>query len=159
MGDDCYSCRMNAIVPANLPPRECVLDDGHWRVAHAIGSGLVGWMVIVPHRHISSLSEMTPDEADALGPLMQRLSTAVEVVTGAMKCYVVFLAEAPGFRHVHLHVIPRLVDAPPERVGIGVMQYLAVPNSEWVSHDEMDSISTRIREYLERRPETATPPR
>ena len=155
MRDDCYTCRMNAILPADLPPRECVLDDGRWRVAHAIGSGLLGWMVIVPHRHMTSLSEMTPDEADALGPLMQRLSTALEVVTGAMKCYVVFLAEAPGFQHVHLHVIPRLVDAPPERVGIGAMQYLAEPNSEWVSHDEMDSISTKIREKLT--PQQGTP--
>ena len=98
---------------------------------------------------------MTPDEADALGPLMQRLSTALEIVTGAIKCYVIFLAEAPGFQHVHLHVIPRLVDAPPERVGIGAMQYLAVPNNEWVSHDEMDNISTKIREKLT--PQQGTP--
>src|SRR5207244_12999345 len=90
----------------------------------------------------------------AIGPLMQRLSNALEVVTGAMKCYVVFLAEAPGFQHVHLHVIPRLVDAPPERVGIGAMQYLAVPNSESVSHDEMDRISTKIREKMTHKQET-----
>src|SRR5438093_12432901 len=97
---------------------------------------------------------MTPDEADALGPLMQRLSTALEVVTGAMKCYVVFLAEAPGFQHVHLHVIPRLVDAPPERVGIGAMQYLAEPNSEWVRHDDMDSIFTEISEKMTHKQDT-----
>ena len=139
---------MNAVAPASLPPRECVLEVDFWRVAHAFGSALPGWMVIVPRRHIASLSELALDEAAALGPLVQRLSAALEFVTGALKCYIVFLAEAPGFQHVHIHVIPRLVDAPPERIGIGAMEYLALPESEWISHDEMDRISRAVREKM-----------
>src|SRR5207247_10062299 len=100
------------------------------------------------------VSAVAAAQPRALAPPRRRVSTSLEIVTGAMKCCVIFLAEAPGFQHVHLHVIPRLVDAPPERVGIGAMQYLAVPNNEWVSHDEMDSISTKIREKMTHQQET-----
>jgi len=145
---DCYSCTQNAISAGNLPPRECVYEGEGWRIAHAFGSALPGWMVIVSHRHIKSLSELTAAEASALGPLIRRLSAALEAVTGARKCYIVFLAESQGFEHVHIHVIPRVADAPQERKGIGAMQYLAQPESEWVSHDEMDSISAAVAKFM-----------
>ena len=148
---DCYSCVKNAAPPESLPPREGVYDDGLWRVAHAFTSSLSGWMVIVAHRHIESLSEMTPAEAEALGPLIQRLSAALEAVTDAAKCYVIFLAEAPGFAHSHIHIVPRLPDAPSERLGAGALEYLGQPESEWLTPAQMDHISTEVREHMRRK--------
>jgi diadenosine tetraphosphate (Ap4A) HIT family hydrolase len=145
---ECYSCERNAVPSERLPAREAVYDDGHWRVAHAFSSSLAGWMVIVARRHILSLSEMTRDEAAALGPLIQRLSSALEAATGSAKCYVIFLAEAPGFSHVHIHVAPRLTDAPVNRVGIRAIEYLGGPESEWVTPTQMDRISTGVRELM-----------
>jgi diadenosine tetraphosphate (Ap4A) HIT family hydrolase len=129
---------------AQLPPRDAVYDDGLWRVAHAFSSALLGWMVVVSRRHLTSASQLTPEEAAALGPLLSRLSTAIEAETGASKCYVVFLAEAPGFEHLHIHVIPRLPDMPPDRIGIEAMKYLAQPESQWVRVEDMDKISASI---------------
>ena len=91
---------------------------------------------------------MTSEESGALGPLIQRLSAAVEAVTGAAKCYVVFLAEAPGFEHLHIHVIPRLPDMPAARTGIEAMKYLAQPESDWVKTSEMDRVSQEIGKLL-----------
>ena len=145
---DCYSCEKNAAPPESLPPREGVYDDGLWRVAHAYTSSLAGWMVIVAHRHIESLAEMTPAEAETLGPLIQRLSGALEAVTNATKCYVIFLAEAPGFAHTHIHIVPRLPDAPPERLSMGALEYLGQPESEWLTAAQMDQVSTEVREHM-----------
>jgi len=141
---DYYSCRQNAIDAAQLPPREAVYDDGLWRVAHAFTSALPGWMVVVSQRHLTSASQLTPEEAAALGPLLSLLSTAIEAETGASKCYVIFLAEAPGFEHLHIHVIPRRSDMPADRIGIEAMKYLARPEGEWVPVDGMDQISASI---------------
>jgi hypothetical protein len=62
---------------------------------------------------------------------------------------VIFLAESPGFEHLHIHVVPRLPDLPADRTGIGVMNYLSQPESEWVSHADMDQVSQDIRNRLE----------
>ena len=105
-------------------------------------------MVIVAHRHILSLSEMTLAEAQALGPLIQQLSAALEAVTAATKCYVIFLAEAPGFAHAHIHVVPRLPDASAQHVGAGALEYLGQPESEWVTPDQMDHVSTEVRNRM-----------
>jgi diadenosine tetraphosphate (Ap4A) HIT family hydrolase len=144
---ECLPCRNNAIEPALLPVRERVYDDGLWRVAHAFNSALPGWMVVVARRHITSLSELTAAEAAALGPLLRRLSAALEEVLGASKAYVIFLAEA--VTHVHIHVIPRLVDLPPDRRGADIFAYLGRSEAEWVSADEMDRIARDVRRLLE----------
>src|SRR5439155_13960934 len=105
--EGCYSCRLNAADGVALPIRERIFDDGNWRVVHAISSSLPGWLCVVSRRHITTLSELSAAEAEALGPLLKRLSDALERVTGALKCYVMFFAEAPGFEHLHIHVAPR----------------------------------------------------
>jgi diadenosine tetraphosphate (Ap4A) HIT family hydrolase len=99
---------------------------------------------------LTSISELSPAEASALGPLLQRLSAALEATTGATKCYILFFAEAPGFEHLHIHIVPRLKDLPPERIGPGVIAYLNEPSERWIPATEMDGISGRIKEAMER---------
>ena len=144
MSADCYSCRMNAEPPGALPPRERVYDDGLWRVAHSFNSALPGWMVVIPRRHVHSLSELTPDEAAALGPLLSGLSRALEAALGVPKAYVALFAEQEGFAHVHLHVVPR----PEERRGPAVFDYLQRPRDEWTTPARMDEVAQRVRELL-----------
>ena len=146
----CFSCERNAGDPEQLPQRERVYDDGLWRVAHALSSSLAGWMCAITRRHLTSISELSPAEASALGPLVQRLSAALEATTGATKCYILFFAEAPGFEHLHIHIVPRLKDLPPERIGPGVIAYLNEPPERWIPATEMDSISGKITEAMER---------
>jgi diadenosine tetraphosphate (Ap4A) HIT family hydrolase len=106
---ECYSCDRTAVLD-ELPPRERVAVDEHWRVAHAFGAGLLGWLVLMPRRHVLSVAELGDDEAAALGHWQVRLSRALTEETGCRKVYVAQFAEAPGFGHVHFHLVPR----PPE---------------------------------------------
>ncbi len=146
--DDCFPCRNNAMDPTMLPLRERVYDDGLWRVAHAFNSALPGWMVIIARRHVTSLAALTPAEAAALGPLLRNLSRALERTMEAKKAYVLFLAEAEGFGHVHIHVVPRSADLPSDRRGVAIFGYLNQPNDTWVSDEEMDQIAESISHAL-----------
>ena len=145
---ECLPCRNNVLEPAALPPRERVYDDGLWRVAHSFNSTLPGWMVVIARRHISSLAETTPEEAAALGPLLRDLSAALGQVVGAQKCYVLFLAEAEGFGHVHIHVVPRHADLPADRRGVQIFGYLSQPQDQWVAPAEMDRIALEMGSLL-----------
>jgi diadenosine tetraphosphate (Ap4A) HIT family hydrolase len=141
---DCLPCHNNALEPSELPPRERVFDDGLWRVAHSFNSALPGWMVVIARRHITSLAETTPEEAAALGPLLRDLSRALAQVVRAQKCYVMFFAEAEGFGHVHIHVVPRHAETPADRRGAQVFGYLMQPEDQWVSSEEMDRIAREV---------------
>ena len=77
-----------------------------WRVAHAFGTSLPGWLVVVPRRHVIALDELTAGEAADLGPLLRALTAAMRAVLGCGKTYVALFAEAEGFEHVHFHVVP-----------------------------------------------------
>jgi diadenosine tetraphosphate (Ap4A) HIT family hydrolase len=145
---ECYTCRQNNQPLAALPSRERVFDNGLWRVAHAFSSALPGWMIVVPRRHVLSLSELTDSEAAHLGPLLVGLSRALEEGLEARKAYVVFFAEAEGFAHVHIHVVPRSDSLPAEHRGPRVFQYLEGPQDQWVSPTTMDEIADRIRPVL-----------
>lgn len=142
---NCYACLQNGKTLSELPPRELVFDDGNWRVVHAFGSAIPGWLVVVCRRHVTSMSQLAPQEASALGPLLVALSTALETVFPARKAYVAFLAEAEGFEHLHVHVVPREADMPPERRGKHVFDWLDMPREEAITDEEADRIALELR--------------
>jgi diadenosine tetraphosphate (Ap4A) HIT family hydrolase len=145
---DCFSCRGTATVDAQ-PVRERIWWDGRWRICHAIRCALPGWVVVVPARHILSLAELSPDEAAVLGPLLTAVSRAVVDVTGCLKVYLALFAEAEGFHHLHIHVVPRQGDLPEDLRGPGVFGYLQRPESEWVTADEMDQIGAELARRIQ----------
>lgn len=146
--DECYACRQNDQPLMALPSRERIFDNGLWRVAHAFSSALPGWMVVLLRRHVLSLSELTASEAANLGPLLAGLCKALEDGLGARKAYAVLFAEAEGFAHLHVHVIPRSDDLPAEHRGPSVFHYLDGPQDQWVSSTTMDQIADRLRPIL-----------
>jgi diadenosine tetraphosphate (Ap4A) HIT family hydrolase len=142
----CYTCEQESLGD-RLPARELVAADQHWRVAHATGSSLPGWLVLVPRRHVTSLADLTDAEAAALGPWQVRVSRALREVTGCVKTYVMQFAEAPGFEHVHLHLVPRAADQPDNRRGPQVFGYLSDPAAA-LPDAELDAICTTIAAAL-----------
>ncbi|GAA2050455.1 hypothetical protein GCM10009839_66140 [Catenulispora yoronensis] len=145
---DCYSCRAEADLP-RLPPRERIAVDDHWRVAHAIGTALPGWLVLVPRRHVTAIAELTDTEAQGLGLWQVRLSRALHATVGCAKTYVAQFAEAEGFGHVHFHLVPRMADLPPSQRGPRVFQLLGGEAAESVTDDAMDQIAQRLQAHLE----------
>lgn len=143
---DCLPCR-NTATP-ELPIRERIVQTQNWRVAHAFNTGLPGWLVLVPTAHITALTELSDAAAAELGPMLQGLSEALHQVVGCVKTYVILLAEAEGFSHVHFHVVPRMADQPDELRGPQIFQMLGLPPDQCVPDDEMDRLGRAIREQL-----------
>ncbi|WP_428950185.1 HIT family protein [Streptomyces sp. cg35] len=144
---DCYSCGTEARFD-ELPPRERVAFDRHWRVAHALGSALPGWLVLLPRRHVTAVHDLTEAEAATWGRWQVRLSRALREETGCVKTYVVQFAEAAGFGHVHFHIVPRAQDLPESRRGTGVFELLRRPEREQVTAEQADLLAHALRARL-----------
>ncbi|MFF2942704.1 HIT family protein [Streptomyces niveus] len=150
---DCYACGKEAEF-GDLSPRECVVHDQHWRVAHSFNTALPGWLVLLPRRHVAAVHDLTDAEAAALGVWQVKLSQALRTVTGCAKTYVVQFAEAEGFAHVHFHIVPRMADLQPEHRGPGVFELLRRPEQERVTADQADQLAHALRTQLSGHPNT-----
>ena len=144
---DCYSCRMDASYD-DLPPRERIAADRHWRAAHAMDTALPGWLVLLPRRHVTTVAGLSDEEAAGLGLWQVRLSRALAAVTGCAKTYVVQFAEAEGFGHVHFHLVPRSADLPEPLRGPGVFALLNSPPEQRVPAARMDELAVELRAAL-----------
>lgn len=139
----CYPCDQQA--RTRLPPREDVWHTEHWRVAHAFNSALPGWLVLLPTRHVTSFSELPASAAAELGPLVREFSLALTTVTGCVKTYLMQFSEAEGFSHLHLHLVPRAADLPPELCGPGVFGLLRADEAEPLPAGERDALALQLR--------------
>ena len=144
MSGECHPCANNEQVD-ELPPRECIHLEGGWRVAHAFNSTLPGWLVLVPMRHVTSMDELTAQESEAMGLLARKASIALREVTGCSKTYLMLFAEAEGFAHLHVHVVPRMPDLESDVLGPRVFAYLSDDQDEWIAEGERDAIGMRLR--------------
>lgn len=120
------------------------MENG-WLVAHAFNSALPGWLVVLPLRHIESFHELSDQESQTLGLLRTRASAALIQVVGCAKTYAVMFAGAPGFNHLHVHVIPRASDLPENMRGARIFDYLHPPEAEWVSQPERERLALALR--------------
>jgi diadenosine tetraphosphate (Ap4A) HIT family hydrolase len=145
--DTCLSCAGNS-APADLPPRERVYVGPRWRVAHAFGTSLPGWLVMVPRRHVIALDELTAAEAADLGPLLRALTAAMRAVLGCSKTYVALFAEAEGFEHVHFHVVPRSPDLDLGLRGPRVFGHLGGDPAGQVPAEVMDQVAASVGQAL-----------
>lgn len=148
MSTDCFTCSFNAM--PDRPVREEVLLTELWRLAHAFGTSVPGWLVLVPLRHITSIGELTAAEAAELGGLLADASQAIESVTGSQKTYVAMFAEKGGFGHVHFHLIPRPADLSPELRGPAVFDLLRTPSDQCLSEERADEVAESIKAELAR---------
>jgi diadenosine tetraphosphate (Ap4A) HIT family hydrolase len=142
----CHVC--GRIADPDAPLWERILQTGRWRVVHTFDTSLPGWLVVIPTRHVTAMAQLTRGEAAELGELLQRVSVALEAVTGCVKTYVMLFAEKEGFAHLHVHVVPRSADLPADRLGPGIFGYLGVPRSEQVPQPEVDRISHQLHAAL-----------
>jgi diadenosine tetraphosphate (Ap4A) HIT family hydrolase len=77
----------------------------HFIIDHCVPVARPGWFVIVSRRHAAALHELTASEWSELGAILPRLIGALHSIAGSEKEYVLQLAEAPGFQHIHWHVV------------------------------------------------------
>jgi diadenosine tetraphosphate (Ap4A) HIT family hydrolase len=102
MPADCYACRLTE--GTEPLPGGRISATVSWVVEHCTGPLGVGTLIVKPLRHCLHLGDLTPAEAQELGPLLQRVSRVVQTLTQADQVYVCLWCHA-GWQPVHLHFV------------------------------------------------------
>lgn len=137
---DCAFC---AVDLRTAPPRELAHVTPHWRLT-AHRSALPGWMLLIPRRHVASISELDDEATAELGPLLRAAARVHVAEFGARKTYVMQFAE--GVPHAHFSLVPRMTELPADRRGAAISAYNTV--DEPLSDTERDALALRIRSAM-----------
>jgi len=101
----CFICDKHSGNVAQ-PPGGYIYEDEHWMVCHFPAEmALLGQVVIESKRNFLDFTEMTSEETQSYGVLMQKLYSAVREATESERVYNLILLE--GVPHFHAHIVPR----------------------------------------------------
>ena len=84
-----------------------IYETSAWVVEPCIGPLPVGTLIVKPFRHCLSISDLRPDEAEQLGPLLSLTSHAITELTKCDQVYACLWSHAnwtPG--HIHFVLQP-----------------------------------------------------
>ena len=81
-----------------------------WLVEHCTGPLGVGTLIVKPERHVTSVADLSEDEAAELGPLLRRASLVARELVPAVQIYNCLWSHAGGVP-VHLHYVVQPVTA------------------------------------------------
>lgn len=115
------------------PPGGVIYEDEYWVVDHSISPvALKGWLIVKPKRHVENFGDLSPDEADAFGPISRAAAASVQAALGAERVYVCSFGEE--WRHVHVHVVPRYPGQDP--MSWELLGLMWSDESPWACSDE-----------------------
>lgn len=100
--DRCFACDL--LSGAEPLPGGRIAETRHWVVEHCVGPLGLGTAIVKPFRHVVHVSDLTDEEAAELGPLLVRVSGAVERYAGAEQVYVTLWSHMGGVP-VHIHFV------------------------------------------------------
>jgi diadenosine tetraphosphate (Ap4A) HIT family hydrolase len=147
----CMSC--DILAGRRPEPGGVIYEDEYWHVGSMVRPVFwPGFLVAKLKRHCEHLSELTPAEAAALGPMLQVMCQALTEVLEPAKVYVCSFGD--GVKHVHFWILPRPPDMRPGMhwvmlnldvratlTRLGVKRWL-------VSDAEMISLAERLRRRI-----------
>jgi len=107
------------------------------------GPAYLGRLAVETKRHTPDFADLTPDEAQAVGLLISRLSHTLKVCTGAEKVYVEFYAEVTP--HLHTFLTARYPGTPAEYLRWNVGNWPSAPRG---GVDEITALCQRLRSTL-----------
>ncbi|MDQ1435346.1 MAG: adenylyltransferase [Actinomycetota bacterium] len=79
-------------------------ETAHWIVEHCVGPLGVGALLVKPARHVTSVGELSDDEAAQMGPLLRQAAGVVDEIVRPEQVYVGLWSHA-GRRRVHIHFV------------------------------------------------------
>lgn len=146
---NCHVCERIASRDAHkVPDWDNIFRTDHWDLVHSYNSSLLGWLVLVTRRHISSTHELSADEARELGEFIPLISLGLKRELQCVKIYQMQYSEQPGHEHIHFHMVPRDSDIPVDRKGRNVFDYLGDDENYRVSEVDMNSFALKMRKWI-----------
>jgi histidine triad (HIT) family protein len=137
---DCEFCRRAS--GQKLSPGGAIYQDEHVFACHYDDGDpmYLGYLLLVPKQHASGYAELTDDEARAIGLAAARLSRALKATVGAERVYVYSFGEAVS--HLHIFVVARYPNTPPEYVRLGLRDWPEAPTGDAAA---LAALATRLR--------------
>jgi histidine triad (HIT) family protein len=141
------TCLFCAIQRGHRPPTGgAVYEDDlvyahHWQDED--GPTYLGHVMVETKRHTPDFADLTPAEAQAIGLLITRLSSAMKRCTDAEKVYAVFYGEVTP--HLHVHLTARYPNTPPHYLRWRVEEWPDAPHGQ---ADDIAALCQRLRDTL-----------
>ncbi|MGN6393048.1 MAG: HIT family protein [Gemmatimonadales bacterium] len=111
-------------------PGGVVYQNTWWEVTHHPSPWTdPGEMMVKARRHVESLSELSPAEAAAAGPVLRAAVAAIERVVRPERVYVASYGER--VRHVHFFLLPRTTALPAGHVVSDVYRRARTQLRKW----------------------------
>lgn len=123
-----------------------IFEDRRFLVSHQIGDDgtkALGVLHFQLKRHVPSFGELDLAESSELGPLLARVSHALERCTGALWTYCFGFTEGP--RHVQLVLAARYAHLPAAYLRLRVAEWPQGPRGD---RNEVAALCARMREDL-----------
>jgi diadenosine tetraphosphate (Ap4A) HIT family hydrolase len=133
---DCLTC-LSLRGERRISPGPFIFTGTHWVVDHAYPTSHLGWLVILPRRHIEALHELSREEFRELAEIEYRLVQAMHTNDSVEKEYLMCFSEGEGFHHVHLHLVPKPADLPDELKGPRVFALLQVDEQHTIPPEDL----------------------
>ncbi len=96
----------------SVEPASRVYEDSQWVAGILDGVEVPGWIVLGLRRHATDAWGMNADEAATFGPLVARLSQAIQTAADSERVYL--LAYGENAHHWHVMLTSRDASVPPE---------------------------------------------
>ena len=114
---------MSSCLPCDLEragPEAVVFRDEVWSCDVADGYDVPGWFFWRLRRHAEGWSGPTVEELSSFGPLSQRVTAAIQRVTGAPTVY--FMSFGENYPHFHFLLTARGAEVRPQHRGAGILE-------------------------------------
>ena len=119
----------------------------HWLVEHCVGPLGLGTLIVKPRRHVTSVGELTDEEASELGPLLRTASAVAADLVPAEQVYNCLWSHAGGVPvHIHYVIQPVTADLMERHAAHGPALQLAMfAEDEAPDVDRIEEIAARAR--------------
>ena len=128
-----------------ISPGPPIRDSTYWVVEHAYPVKIAGWLVLVLKRHAEALHELTEMEFAELQLFFRKAIRLLHDELGCEKEYVLQLAEAPGHKHVHFHIVPISKDLPKEVRGRNILDMKKSGKGQ-IPEEEVRALCERLKQ-------------
>jgi ATP adenylyltransferase len=144
--DGCLACELTSGL-RELPGGR-IAETPRWVLEHCVGPLGVGTLIVKPKRHVTHISELDDSEAQELGPLLRRVSSALSELLEPEQIYATLWSHAGGTPgHIHWVLQP----VPAERTG-GLfgphLQVAMFDQAELPPTPEVEAIAEDLRAIL-----------
>ncbi len=123
-----------------------------WLVEHCVGPLGLGTLIVKPRRHVTSVGDLTEDEAAELGPLLRAASAIAGELVAADQVYNCLWSHAGGTPvHIHYVVQPVTKDLMDQHASHGPsLQVAMFTDGQVPSEEEIEDVAQRARAAFER---------